>query len=184
MRTFFDEKQINNLHEFSDFYEYETIFDFQNSYKEGEECTEIKADFTEETLEQALCKIWQELRELEWKNINSTANALNIDGELSNLIWKIPRNCKTKMESKKYLFVPVWCRKKETCGDEVSIKPNSSEFEISSDNKTLKNSVSYTYTWNYEKDTLQKICDKAKKDTPEAVFMRYCYRWLSQEEKS
>ena len=95
LRTFFDEKQINNLHEFSDFYEYETIFDFQNSYKEGEECTEIKADFTKETLEQSLYKIWQELRELEWKNINSTANALNIDGELSNLIWKIPRNCKT-----------------------------------------------------------------------------------------
>lgn len=172
LRTFFDEQQINNPNKFSDFYEYEKIFDFKNSYqvKEGEECTEIKADFTKETLEQALRKIWQGLRKLEWENINSAANALNIGGELSNLIWKIPNNYKIKL-SKKYLFVPVWCSEKGI-RDKVSIDYKD---------QIMENSVSCTYTseCRYESNTLQKICDKAKKDTPEAVFMCYCYRWLS-----
>lgn len=174
LRTFFDEKQKT---EFSGLYRYEEVFDFTCTYGESGHMETKIFSITNENLGRTLHKNWNELFNIGW------ADASCLSGGLSKLTYSIPQNVKKTLK-KKHLFIPIWCTYYDKNEKDNRIKDSINVTkECASDFSKLEDSVSIFYKWEPKEDILNNTCAKAemKNLTPEAVFMRYCYRWLTEE---
>lgn len=170
LRTMFDECSDNKL---SPLYSYEKIFDFSCNYEELDEDDlpeEIDFKLSKNDLNKKLDEIFKELYKIniDKSNGKNISDAMFLKGTLSNMIYQIPQNLREYWIEKKYLFMNLWCASNKI---ELSITINKKETNLIQPFQIIHN-------WNCPVDECEKICDLSQGDSPEALFMRYCYRWI------